>query len=420
MSSMPIFFRTVLGLNEYFLKQSNGLVWYFTHSARNGLCFCKMRGEDICEYEVLVQNALADYDSIIDDDDNIHLVCQDDGGSIIYLLYTMDRWHKHTILKPKNPSTYDKKFRITKVNSLVNLFYIVQSGGRKMLTHHILQNESALPLPLDYIDEGYSLAEDSHNNLWVFYRQEPSNVFGQRRYLWSQKTWERFEPYECCENIQRPYFFFDRSDNLHIVGVENGDIIYCRNGEKTTIGRGDAPIMFVEHTDLWVLWTNNERVFAAQSADMGTTWQNKEFMAGSRMKPTLFGIDCANASRRADAMQARHCYGYITENTARLYVFSKFFHAEKPATHLMQYIEGEEALEFAREQLAQIPNLVPKESASVDSAEIEMAKLRILVTNLDEKMRKMEGKVERIAKGVDYTNELLKKRAERETQAEQE
>ena len=55
-------------MNEHFLKQSNGLVWHFTHNGSNGLCFCKMQDENIRDYEILMQNALADYDVTIDED----------------------------------------------------------------------------------------------------------------------------------------------------------------------------------------------------------------------------------------------------------------------------------------------------------------------------------------------------------------
>src|SRR5665647_839446 len=136
-------------MSDYLVKQSHECLWHFTHMQNNGLCFTKMNNAHKQEYEVLLKEARSDFDVIIDDNNHIHLVCQDDTGSIIYLNYFEDKWHKYTILMSKTPTNYQKNFQLVRINAWINMFYTIEYRGKKMLTHQILENSSVEPTVLD-------------------------------------------------------------------------------------------------------------------------------------------------------------------------------------------------------------------------------------------------------------------------------
>ena len=88
-------------MRDYLVKQTHACLWHFTYMQNNGICFTKLNNARKQEYEVLLKQARSDYDMAIDDNNHIHLVCQDDTGSIIYLNYYDNKWHKFVILKVK-------------------------------------------------------------------------------------------------------------------------------------------------------------------------------------------------------------------------------------------------------------------------------------------------------------------------------
>ena len=348
---------------QHFVKQPYEHIWHFMYTEKSGICFCKMKSALISKYEVLLENGQPDFDVCVDNDGVIHLACQDDGGNIIYLMHTGDTWHKSVLLQSKNPEPYPKNFCILQNRAWVNLFYIVNSQGKRLLTHHILNNTSS-PDALDYIDGEYFAVQDKLGNNYVFYNN------GYRKYQWNRKEWSDFiKLYDAS-----PYPFVDGEEKIHLVIEESNEIKYIGNGAKQSLGKGEKPIMFQIGSILWIMWKDSDRILAAYSGNSGGTWlSNGEFMSGRTCSSELFKLSCTENEKN---LSVRHCYGYISDNAAKLYLINNFFQTQNKPTTPQIRVAGQDVQDFAAQY--------NKEDAT------EITKLKIQFSSITEHLRRIE------------------------------
>ena len=358
---------------QHFVKQPYEYIWHFTHTEKSGICFCRMKDATISKYEVLLENGQPDFDVSTDGDGVLHLACQDDSGSIIYLMYADDTWHKSVLLQSKNPTPYPKKFSLLQNRAWVDLFYVVNHQEKRLLTHHILN--SSEPNAIDYIDGEYFATQDKLGNNYVFYNN------GYRKYQWNRKEWSEF--------IKLPgtpaYPFIDNEEKIHLALEQAGEIKYIGNGSMQTLGKGTDPIIFQIASILWIMWVNKGRVLAAYSGNSGGTWQNNgEFMSGRTLPATLFKL---SYTEREKNLSAQHCYGYLSDNAAKLYLINNFFQL-KPAPIIPQTrIAGQDIQDFAAQY--------SKEESP------DITKLKIQFSSLTEQLKKIEKMLIVVESGID-------------------
>lgn len=345
-------------MKDFFLKASHKKIWYFTHSARNGICFCKMDSNVISDFELLQRDALSDYSAIIDDNDIVHIACQNSDGDIIYLRNTEKGWNKYTILKSRTKESYPKNFRVIASKSLIHMFYNVKSADRMLLTHHIIDGQKFEPVALDYISGSFFCCIDSSETIYLFYRCSDSDVFGCRIFDQQSGLWSSYIALENTKGVNVNQFFIDLSGNLHIVGVADSNVVYIRVSDFTThplddsesklhdqssvelntrrkddhqmnrslkFGRGHTPLILSCSGRLFVMWNFNEKVRAFCSSDLGLNWQPNEFVSGRRMPVMLFGLSYTKYESIGSDIRASSCFGYIFENVVYLYALGKFF-----------------------------------------------------------------------------------------------
>ncbi len=306
-------------MSEYFVKHSFGTMRHFCHNSR-GICFCNILNGQTGEYESLVGNGQKDFDVIIDDAETIHMVCQDDAGNILYIKTEGMNWEKYTLLQSKSYSPHQKHFRLFRVGNLINILYAIDYKGKKLLTHHILET-SDVPDAVDCFEGEFAATKDENGNLYVVY-ESLGGVLGWRKYTWSKKVWEDFVPVSTSGRLIHPYIYAD--EKIHITGVVDNTVVSITQEAEIKVGEGGSrPVFIKSGNSLYVMWENKRegRVWASVSNNGGATFQNPtEFMAGRFSPIKLFGL----AYTSFESCQSRHCYGYIKDNIASLYVLSDF------------------------------------------------------------------------------------------------
>lgn len=385
-------------MQDYLIKQTHECLWHFTYMQNNGLCFTKLSNGHKQEYEVLLKEARPDYAVVIDDNNQIHLVCQDDTGSIIYLNNFDKQWHKFVVLKSKTPTSYDKNFQLILINSWISLFYTIEYRGKKMLSHQILDS-SVEPTVLDYIIGDYVTTMDYYNNIWVFYHSEISNAFGYRKYTWNQKEWEAFAPLPTAEGLNHYQCHIGIDNKLHIVGENSGKIFYANVDNKHTIGNGKSPILYADNNTLWCMWVANNNVQAMSSTDNGANWRSSgDFISGRTASPTLFHL--AYTSYEKD-LNAKYCYGYFNNDIIRLYVMNQFLQISMSPPPAKEQITGEEVKEFAKQFDPE-----PK-SVEENKPDVEMTKLKIQISGLSDQINKSERKIDNLLEQINIMENKL-------------
>ncbi|WHH58367.1 hypothetical protein [Petroclostridium sp. X23] len=331
--------------NQYLLQQSAKEQWHFFHLPSVGICYKKKSENQWNDYEILLKNGEGDFDVTQDARDNIHLVCQDKLGSIIYLMYNGQQWHKYTILQSKTNRAYAKHFKIVYVNKWINLFYIIDYKDKSLLIHHMLDNSNVPPNVIDYViknERPFSISVDNSDNIHVYYQSSiDSERMGYRIYLWSKKTWTGFTAIDQQDrNVCLPYTLIDRDDNIHLVYLKKNekyyDILYTRKPfnsfdkalwDKASIiyarcPGGTQPVMFKTEGKLWILWQQDIKVYSSSSDDDGITWSRaSQFIAGRYGNISLFGCRLPPASDKKNII-CDLCYGYSTNSDINLYLLS--------------------------------------------------------------------------------------------------
>lgn len=311
-------------MSEHFVKLSHGTIYHFCHNSR-GICFCTMTDERIREYEVLLGNGRADFDVLVDDSDTIHLVCQDDTGSILHLKYEENIWKKYLVLQSKNPNSHAKNFNVQRVGSWLNVLYTINYKGQKMLSHQVI-GHSDVPEAVDYISDDFSVTKDDLGNIYVLYTNYNGDL-GWRQYIWSKKEWTEFTPVKVSGRLTSINIFVD--EVVHITGLMDNSVMYVGNNCEQVIGNsGTLPIFMKIRDSLYIVWENRRdgKVWASLSNDNGLTFQSPtEFVTG-RFAP----VKCYHvAATSFEGIKSDFCYGYIRDNSVILYLLNGFFNVSK-------------------------------------------------------------------------------------------
>ncbi|NLY43698.1 MAG: hypothetical protein GX066_06980 [Clostridiaceae bacterium] len=415
--------------NQYYVMQSaKNQQWHFFYHPNSGICYKKKSGSGWSDYEILFKAGLGDFDVLVDPKDNIHLVCQDKPGSIIYLMYNGQQWHKYILLQSKSSHTYPKYFKILFINGWINLLYIIRYKEKNMLVHQVLDNNNVEPSVLDYVETSacpFSASIDEQNNIHVYYkRSESPDKPGYRIYVWSKKSWSEYIPLDLgTGDASIPHVIIDYAGNIHMVYLskleKTYNIMYKRRPvnnfksapwDKEICVQSDVfedsfPIIMTTDKRLWILWKFDLRVLSIFSDDGGLTWSNpSQFLTGRYGNITRFGCRISDSLIK-NRMICDQCYGYITNTDVNLYIVSGYLeqiprHVPKPEVKLPGY----EVEEFASSHSSS-PADKPSES---NPESIENTKLRIMFNMLQDELSQIKKKLIELSQFSRMDEELKK------------
>ena len=301
-----------------FVKESYGAIWHFYHNS-HGICFCKMIDENITEYQVLIPDGQEDFDVIVDDSNCIHMVFQNGEGDILYANHFNGQWKKTTLMQSKNRTHYNKNIVVKRVGNWLNLLYCIEYNGKQMLTHQIIGSEECTPYVIDCIKEDFCVAQDTNGNIYVLFYSETKNVWGIRKYIWSQKNWDDFKEFENLAGCKNPFLFMDKEDKIHIVFEREFCIFEFFEGQEKMLGTGQKPIMIYSNLNA-VIWegVTDNKIYIKKDVDNTPT----VFMSGGFAKPTRFKL---RYTTYETSLIAECCTGNIINGSVRTYGINNFF-----------------------------------------------------------------------------------------------
>ena len=228
-------------MREYIIA-FNGSWFHFFIKPHVGLCSRKKSGLKFEDYRVLISGAASDF-CVYTSDSQIHLVCQDEKGSVLYLLYDGTAWKKSIILESRTARPYVKNFVITEISGHINLLYTIENKDKLMLVHQILIGNRP-PNIVGYVTPGiipFCIYRHHETDFSVFYTNEHGDTC-RRIYQWSKKQF--LEPEILEKNISIK-FVTEVSSEMALAAVKKTDnsnnLIFMK---EPTENSGMEPVVY--------------------------------------------------------------------------------------------------------------------------------------------------------------------------------
>lgn len=281
--------------NYKIIYYDDGRKIIFFHSAGSGLCIDSPTG-----VQVLLDDAYRDYD-VCKLCGELYLVCQNMQGDLIFLKYFDSKWHKYTLLMSKTRGAYEKNFFLLPTGSCVQLFYTINSGGKKLLVQQLL-GEGAEPVIVAAVQncaQPFYAVLDSELNTYIYYQSE-NNEFGCKMYKWSSKALGEFRALSkgACEHI---YAAIDPFGRHHVCFVREKFIVYLMRANEGTYDdeallphvsdmHNAPPYITFKSGKTYIVWQQQKNVmYAVRSENTGNFSAPVRIMS-TAAEPIMFGI----------------------------------------------------------------------------------------------------------------------------------
>lgn len=310
---------------EHFVKPSYGKILHFCHTAQ-GICYSTLNGAAVSDYSVIVPEVTSDFDVVTDENDRLHLVCVTLSGDVAYYLCADGEWTGKTLLQSRSGEGSAGNIKLVNTSEL-NIFYTLQYKGSRIIAHQTINTEGVTPDVLDYTDGEFCVCCDRFLNIYVLYYSITYHNFGFMVHKSNTGKWSEFVPVPVEGYVKEPHIFIDSGDNIHIVGVKDGEVIYFSQ-HLQSLGNGRNPII-IEKDNLYILWENpsDGKIHSACSADGGKSFSaDAEFMAGRFAAPKLYAVSYTS---NETSCRAGCCYGYVTDGSVKFYLVPDFFNISK-------------------------------------------------------------------------------------------
>ena len=294
--------------------------YQFFHQEGKGIAY---REAGKPEYELLFPGGYYDFDCIKDGYDNIHLVCQDDEGTISYLSYAKGEWRRLPLLESRDKTAYPKYFRLMLVNGHLSLFYAIMHNGSKMLVHQLLDNPDAIPTVLDYVSgtaRPYWVVKTFENDLLCYYTNSQQQLM-EIRYAWKNKTWGAPQEIETNGDAALAPFAVTSGATIHLCYLCRNEkyysVYYQRfnhqwSGQKNLFfdcGEGVLPYITLGES-LYVWWTMEQKPIIFEHG------ANEPWKRASQLE-----ISCMRFPGRAPVkVDASYSYGCCNKEGVTLFI----------------------------------------------------------------------------------------------------
>lgn len=394
-------------MREYIVEHQKQW-WHFFIKPFYGLCFRKKEGTRFSPFEVLLPSACEDFCAIVAND-RIHLVCQEENGSILYLTQEGETWQKVVLFESKTGVAYKKYFSMIAAGNFINLFYVIKYQEKHMLVHQILAAEDRPPTVIDRVQcvtMPYSVTMHTGTDITVLYKNE-SGTGGERLYRWSKKAFSRFMPVHPSANCQPCCFLPEKDGTVRYAAYQKVEGIYnlvyfekkpdMSYSQPTVIYldcRQEAePIFCRNQQKLYLVWQESGCIMSSYLMNEEGKWSKPiRYMQPSGTRIMQYGI-CQNETMR-------HAYGYEKGQEIVLYADEGLLPSVPKKQEIQFKPEGFEAAEFAaayggagKEDIMGPPspmNALLREE--LEKIKEQLLKFKIHLTQLSQKLEAIEEK----------------------------
>ena len=344
-------------MKEY-IAGCQGMWWHFFHRPPYGLCFRKKEGGRFGEFEILLKEAAEDF-CVLSLGTMIHIVCQDQSGAILHLVYNGEKWEKLTLLASREGKPSPKHFSLIPVGNYLNLYYVLAYKEKLMLVHQLLGSPDTEPMVVDYITpsaQPFSVSAHSSTDLTVCY-QNAQGVCGSRTFRWSQKSYSPFAHVAPGIPVFSPSMRIEEDDVCHFAALTRlesiQNLVYFRREpdgsytEPVTIyldcGESPQAVFFRQDKKLYLEWLDGGSVMASYSEDDGTKWKKPvKYMRNAATEVVLYYL-CREG-------KSVPYYGFSDNGAINFYGAPSLLGSPPPEAPAPKYRpRGHEAADFARQ-----------------------------------------------------------------------
>lgn len=294
-------------VEKILLTDIQGSKWTF--ESHNRLC-CTRDNESP---QILLNESSEEFDVITDHNGNFHIITQDSKGNMVYLTYDFVNWKKYIILQSKSGKTNMSGFKLFIHSEKVHCLYILDSGGKNMLVHHIFSpdNDATTPKAIAYVkDNDFSCAMSETGIIHILYISES----GEAQYkIYKDGIYkdEHLPEEESIKNIRCIYH-----NGFHIIYIAKmktyRTIIYYNpeSRSKKIINFSDGNIsdcaIYGNGNSICIQWIERLRLYKCVSDNDGETFKKPVIM---NRKEEFIRI---RSGSNPYTMHTDRCAGYIS------------------------------------------------------------------------------------------------------------
>ena len=280
---------------QFIFRQSNGELWDFFCDLRQNLCYSTLTKRGIWSNPVVLhKNTYQYFHADMDQEEQFHLLYQDNDGNIHYSRLDGESIKTVSVLNSKTPSAYNKQFFIAPFKNNVHIFYVLQHENSFMLACQILSNgKISNPKVVDYVS-GSSLPcailYDKTQNLYAFYQSYDGKYLqlGYKKLNALQKNWSEFTPVtKYAGNCEYPHAITDDSGVIHLCYQRRApklfEMVYQQKAPDKNLWTPEVIIHSSVHSfenasivqtngDIVVYWVREEIIYYNTGLQAGNTW----------------------------------------------------------------------------------------------------------------------------------------------------
>ena len=307
-------------MQEYIIAYNNTWIHFFI-KPHVGLCYRKKNNLKFEDYKIIEPGASADF-CVYSDGNTIHVICQDEKGSVLYLFFDGDSWKRTVLLKSRTALSYKKHFVIVEISGYISVLYTIENKEKLMLIHQLLIG-NAEPTVIDYIKYDsvpFCVYKHHETDFSLFYTNEEGSVC-EIIYKWSQKQFQKPYIYTHLQNIK---FAQEKDGIIFLAAVERDDktanLVYLTkklSGEEShslvypNCNKDIIPIISTYGEKQYMAWTEYGNVISSWREPDGSWSKPIQYAKSSKNETKLYAI-CREG-------KYEHYYGIAREHDFILY-----------------------------------------------------------------------------------------------------
>lgn len=319
------------GCKNNILLKSNGRDGFYILNTDRGelLCHRITDGAISRQSDILFFGHPSDSDTVIDEDDILHIVFCDNDGSIVYMRNTSEKWIRGYLLRAKeNSDIRPNSFFVNNYKNEIFVVYTIGQQDNKIVCCQTIGNRIERPVALDRIcaesDSIFAL-QDLKGSILVFYTDREQR-FGYKRYSRKDGSWSAFvcidesgkqvrQIYACCDK-DNVYLCYKISGCIRFRCITSAD---GRASAEQMLTRKHVescsnPVLFCKDKKIRLMWSDRRRVVSSDAEKGAYIWSRiEEKKLADTGQIVLFKLCDAYSG------VAEHNFGYIRNDRIRIW-----------------------------------------------------------------------------------------------------
>lgn len=387
----------------------------------------------LADSKKLLENAIGDFSIDIDASDNIHLVCINKRGELLYFMHNGEHWYNKQLATFPIDKYRIRYLTISTWDKLINVFYAVSPASNPSVwsIQHNFWNGSrwesfrVVRITGDSYFSPFFTGYDHTGSIHLVYKAPRLGVY--------QLYYCRFRPdYLIWGNPEKittangdniyPYMLTDNKDTLHLawsLPVKNNLLIkylqrtkinYPRAAwrNETLISSVDTnktqPLLYIIGNSLWTVWNQKDTLYGSFSYDEGNNWTSPfqiDIPPDSQLK--IYNLSFNN--KRYSSIIARLSYGFEKNNSIVIPVIDEALNKKAKETIPIKKEETNIDDVKVKEYALETKNYVGKLMEEVEKLEIRKKEIEGTIS-------KQVGEMTKTYKSLELLKEDLNKLGE--------